>query len=348
MRSHSAAINQGGEGLETAWLRLEEYFNRFHLSIHIQCQLEISALPLTVGKDRILVAPPLSHKGALPLANANPLRRLKDPGISDDCLLLMKDGAQRYTGRQIELNNLAYCRQPIRNAIASELDMPYLEMTLVVLPLDGGEGETCAPSSGFENGAHHDAREPESVLSGNISLVRLVNGIPLLDNSEFLACGLLNTIASCQRVWMSFGLKVSLSSSSKMEARTPSLAVRDSEQVIPFLKQGNHMQFEANEPFDDASEHSSDSPSIAGERRNQRRRPRIDCSRRILPAHIRLARTLLVVHVSGSSDSLPLPTLSKASVSHPSDSVCGSRRIVTDYLFVVRSSRVVSHVITMP
>jgi hypothetical protein len=105
--------------------------------------------------------------------------------------------------------------------------------------------------------------------SAKLMLVRMVNGVPLLDGAEATACGLVQGVVQKQSVWNMFGLKVSpattdggmpfdlvndessvdsddeaIQGGMPGELFVPTYAVRDSDQVTPYIQSGIHDLFE--------------------------------------------------------------------------------------------------------
>jgi hypothetical protein len=89
----------------------------------------------------------------------------------------------------------------------------------------------------------------------------------------------------------------------------PMYAVRDSDQVVPFIRSGTHDQYDMDE-WDEESQYDDDSSS--GDEREGRSTQRKRSARnKFLPAHLRLGNVLLIVQITAKPSSLPLPTLSK-------------------------------------
>ncbi|GKY91381.1 hypothetical protein MPSEU_000110400 [Mayamaea pseudoterrestris] len=313
----------GGSSAERAWLRLGEYFNRFHLSINLTCRLEVLApmlssvpiyvKPLAVDDANDEVS---ERKGDICVS-----RETKALAAVNDRLLAVQSSVHKYSTRQVELKNLAYKRFPIRSEThqAIQPDTPYLEVWLAVLSpeaevfeaeRDDDEDQTVSENN-RENG-NDDILADKTC--GEFRLIRMVNGIPLLDNIEVLGCGVVNTIASLRQVWFSFGLEVALAKIDKINLTTPALEVQDSSQILPFLAKSAHDIFEAGEDGsdDDSTSSGGDSDSdhdAVQPGRRRRQRDGLACA--VLPAHVRFANAIMVVHVNGTPTSLPLPTLSK-------------------------------------
>jgi hypothetical protein len=163
--------------------------------------------------------------------------------------------------------------------------------------------------------------------SANLMLIRMVNGVPLLDGAEASACGLVQGITQKQSTWNSFGLRVTpttslgafaeveddddgeSSSLGPGELFVPTYAVRDSDQVAPFIRSGTHDLYDM-EAWDDGAE-GDDSSSSGDERGRRPSRKKKSTKNEFLPAHLRLGNILLIVQITAKPSSLPLPTLSK-------------------------------------
>ena len=95
-----------------------------------------------------------------------------------------------------------------------------------------------------DGGSSSICKEEEEKSCATITLVRMVNKIPLLDSSEVVACGLVQGLASKRNMWNSFGLDVSLDYDPAQATKLPTFQVRDSEQVKPFFRKGAHALFD--------------------------------------------------------------------------------------------------------
>jgi hypothetical protein len=251
---------------------------------------------------------------------------------------------QSYLKRNVELQNVAHASHPIgRRKRRGQGATPTMDVTMVVHSReqdDDDDGSRTTSSSQGDDTRRHDMNSEDMSVYNNIdrharlSLVRMVNSVPLLDGAEAAACGLVHGISSSQAVWNSFGLQITstsetISESSRTTANdhdvhedddqdsptiqapvrlfVPVYSVRDSDQVAPFFQRGVHDLFEDDGSHVDDTE---DDESIDSEG-NPNRQSRV----RLLPAHIRLGEILVIVQINAEPSSLPLPTLSKESVS---------------------------------
>ena len=82
-----------------------------------------------------------------------------------------------------------------------------------------------------------------------LKLIRIVNGVPIMENAEAHSCGLVHGIAN-KSVWGSFGLDIDRTSAAASNdcSRTPSFVLRDSSLIAPFIKKNsNHRQLKIND-----------------------------------------------------------------------------------------------------
>lgn len=249
---------------------------------------------------------------------------------------------EAYIGQPVDPANLACSRQPIRNGNyqASKKRSrcrqtgPSLEVTLVVCGVREELGtspeeddSSMIDSNKTDDGDDDDPLVPTAppTRDATMTIVRMVNRIPLLDGAEANSCGLVQGILQKRRVWNSFGLEVSSTgfqqrrgglrkdNNGKEEAfhQVPTLQVRDSEQVMPFLRSANHSLLE--DPFgDDGSDTDSNDVDVDVEDLYTRKRRRKKGRKWLLPARVRLGDILVIVQIDAKPSQLPLPTLSKA------------------------------------
>jgi hypothetical protein len=133
----------------------------------------------------------------------------------------------------------------------------------------------------------------------------------LLDSAEAVACGLVQCLASKKRMWNSFGLDVHLNMDSENASSVPTYDVRDSEQVIPFFKQGAHNLLEDDDNDNSQNFEESDDEHDRELHVIGRKRSKFPNRRNLLPASARLGSILVIVRIDAEPSSLPLPTLSK-------------------------------------
>mmetsp|Transcript_15518 Transcript_15518/g.31421 ORF Transcript_15518/g.31421 Transcript_15518/m.31421 type:complete len:910 (+) Transcript_15518:36-2765(+) len=217
---------------------------------------------------------------------------------------LMQRAASLYKGRvDLRETNVAYSTQRIRQkneggkSASNAAHGPILEMSMVVF------------------GTRTTASTDDSVHSGNdtccnktakLQVVRMVNGIPVLDSSEALACGVMTKISRSTALWNSFGLEIS--DRSQLTSSSPSFGINDSAQVAPFLRTSAHSLYSGQ---DDALSSSDDDDFDLEDIHNKRKRKKEQQARCILPAAQRLGDVLILVQIRAKPSALPLPTLSK-------------------------------------
>jgi hypothetical protein len=209
-------------------------------------------------------------------------------------------------------------------------EVPTMEVTLAVYGSDKEEEEE-------ETDKKELSQEQTTKASPHqvpMQLIRIVNHIPLLDSAEGIACGLVQGVIAQDSVWQSVGLDVSLSTTSGGTTnasllRVPTFGVKDSHQVLPFLK-SQRTPFDDGDDDDgdekekDESDNDSDNESLDQiivqyqHRRSRKRRHRAHRRRLpqtiFLPADARLGKILLVVHIHAKPSQLPLPTLCKGRI----------------------------------
>ena len=269
---------------------------------------------ISVDPDR---APKIS-KAAQKRAEADVRRKEK--------LSLICKAAVAYKRRpDLKVENVAYSVQPIRrdytgsrqSSSPSQQSGPVLEMSLIVFGPDPGDADDHG-DDGSENGSYprDDDHRCNKKTSSELQVVRMVNGIPLLDSSEALACGVINKVTSNSDTWNTFGLNVSRKSENDQgpvpsnELNTPTFVINDSAQVAPFLMSTTHSLFRDQSRDRDQSS-SDDDESDTENRRGKRKKARqVQC---LLPAALRLGDILMVVQIRAKPSALPLPTLSKVS-----------------------------------
>eukprot|EP00536_Pseudo-nitzschia_multiseries_P003061 jgi/Psemu1/63970/estExt_Genemark1.C_430077 len=209
-----------------------------------------------------------------------------------------------------------------------------LEVGMVVCPRSRSRSEEspvrvrpaveCAadtPSCGNGEGEDEDDNEDTGPTdpTASLQLVRMVNGVPILDGAEGHSCGLVHGLAN-KIVWGSFGLDVDKSATMSPEIETginteietntvahdpssytPRFRLRDSHLIVPFLgRNQNHKQLERR--------NSTQEPPTNKNKRTMESVSRTDL---LLPANVRIGTILVVVDIHAAPSSLPLPTLSK-------------------------------------
>jgi len=234
---------------------------------------------------------------------------------------LICKAASAYKRRpDLNVEKVAYTTQHIRRAGSghsnSSKNGPVLEVGLIVFGPEPEDADN--DSDGSEHGScpqsQTDIHQSNDKSSAKLQVVRMVNGIPLLDSSEALACGVVQKISNNAATWNSFGLNIVQNSENDLdhmpvnEQNTPTFEINDSAQVAPFLKSTTHSLFQdQSQDYDQSSsdEDDFDIENIRGKRKKERQ---VKC---ILPAALRLGDVLMVVQIRAKPSALPLPTLSK-------------------------------------
>jgi hypothetical protein len=324
--------------------RLAEYFARFNLSRGLSCTLEIlapvlSPVPLVV---RPIAQTRQPEGGALGVRTPLGRRKKDQRNASEDFRESVRRGMEVYLEHKVRLENVAHAMVPIRfNAGSGTLDggggrsnngteagRPVLEVAFVV---DAGAGGDDTDS--------HDATDDQDEIQrpslddrdhGELALIRMVNGVPLLDTSEAIACGIVQGVASKKRLWNSFGLAVAhlandSGSRKAFVSKAPTFSIHDSDQVAPFFQRGAHSLFQGGSKLevddDDIIESDEDhgfdgaESMSAVEQRKRKRAASQNTSKlrlhQLLPAKVRLAKCFCVLQIHAKPSALPLPTLSK-------------------------------------
>ena len=339
--------SKGGERAHRAWPRLAEYFARFQLSTDLQCSLEVKAptlqfSPLYIrpaaeierqikknsnfsypvdassmqgseeksmedkwegddGFDEELSRLSLddrSNRQASKIKSAH-RKRIEAEMQRIEKISLIHRAASAYKCRpDLKLENVSHSIQPIRRDIGrcqstSSESGSVLEVSLIVFGPDLEDNE--------------DRYDIESD-SSKLFVVRMVNGIPLLDSSEALACGVMRVVSNSAATWNSFGLEISQNNVHNLE-----FEVRDSAQVAPFLEHSTHSMFDNHcRHYNQSSSEAEDADDFDVETSKGKRKT-VHQKNRILPAALRLGHVLLVVQIRAKPSALPLPTLSKVS-----------------------------------
>jgi hypothetical protein len=229
--------------------------------------------------------------------------------------------AHAFLKQPVQLENIAHASHPIgrisRHVIPEE--QPTLDVSVI-----------CYQQDDHDDDEEEQQQDDCSMFLGEspsakCMLVRMVNGVPLLDSAEASACGLVQGMVQQQSTWNSFGLHITQSSCARgqhlptnfgqddddssssggggvesqpldhqQDLFVPTFGVRDSTQVAPFLQSGIHDLYELNQV-----EENSGTASVLHGRHG------------FLPAHLRIGNILVIVQIHAKPSSLPLPTLSK-------------------------------------
>ena len=234
---------------------------------------------------------------------------------------LLCKAASAYKRRpDLKLENVAYSMQPIRRTntgprqSAPSKDGPVLEMSLIVFGPELEDTDNHSDESDCES-SPHGRNESKKMNSAELQVVRMVNGIPLLDSSEALACGIVNKVSSNSDTWNCFGLCVTRKNENNQgtepltEQNTPTFEVNDSAQVAPFLTTSSHSLFyDQSKGLDHLNSSDDDDFDTENRRWKTKKERQVRCH---LPAAVRLGHILMIVQIRAKPSALPLPTLSK-------------------------------------
>ena len=322
-----------------AWPRLAEYFARFQLSRELHCSLEVLAPKLSLT--------PLFVRSSLEREKRwgrSPEKQGKADGEeewtedmaetnSDDSsadastphhIEQEKDAEERqktvvavsaFLKRTVELKNVARSLQNIGFKRGRGV-CPTLEVSLIVCGPQSNHQDSPPSESTRQRGpSQSDEDHTIEVPSARLTMIRMVNRVPLLDGAEAAACGLVQGVSSMQCVWSSFGLEVLHGKGARSPtSHSPTFLVRDSENVRPFFERKTTHRL-----YDEAESLTSDDESSASVSQRadseSKKRKRNAAAPFMLPAHLRLGDILLIIQINSDPKSLPLPTLSKVSLS---------------------------------
>lgn len=227
-------------------------------------------------------------------------------------MALLCKAAQLYKGRPVSIESVAMESHPIRrygeNALHTK-STSVLEVSMVVF----GQELDCQDSDdGSAYNEHSQFKQKnDSPKVAALQLVRMVNGVPLLDSPEAVACGLVQKISANATIWNSFGLDLALmklnDSGEHAGDDAPMFAVDDSAQVAPFFRESVHGLFEGRE---NDSDWSSDGETFDPNPKRKRKKEKGGLLS-LLPAALRLGEMMMIVQIRAKPSTLPLPTLSK-------------------------------------
>lgn len=242
---------------------------------------------------------------------------------------LVHDVQSFWPNRSIAYDNVARSVRDIRN---------YNHQTTLTEKETAGNSE-CQMEVSMAVCPHseHDEKENSSddsaaitsndVLSGDetaarLQLVRIVNGVPIMESAEAHSCGLVHGIAN-RGVWGSFGLDIDRSTMiapDTSSSSTPSFLLRDNSLITPFMNRNqNHKQLKVDD-YDSIHSHNNKAEKKKRERKEKD----------LLPANVRIGTILVVVQIRAAPSSLPLPSLSKVRF--------GARNTISHILFIIITS----------
>jgi hypothetical protein len=232
-----------------------------------------------------------------------------------------------YKGRPVSVKNVALETHPIRRLNESgsqsnrDKNHSFLDVGIFVF---GPEPDDVSSDGGsahdeYSQSCHHDSNQDKIGRSATLQLVRMVNGIPLLDSPEALACGIVQKVSNNGANWNSFGLEVSSKKMNESVTKrnggdngTPLFNIEDSAQVAPFFRESAHGLFHGKHRQDDNDDDSSSEEDTFDPGHSTRKRKKARSSlASLFPAALRLGEILMIVNIRAKPSALPLPTLSK-------------------------------------
>lgn len=250
-----------------------------------------------------------------PLVSKAVREREREKEAKDKKISMLCKAAEMYKGRPVSKRNVVFETHPIRrhgeNAAPGTKNSSSLEVSIVVF---GPEPE--CNDSDDESAHHHEYPQSQTIgerskRSASLQLVRMVNGIPLLDSPEAVACGLVQKISNNASNWNAFGLDVSFKklgeSDNSGDDNTPMFGVEDSAQVAPFFSESAHGLFHGKPD----ETQSSDDDTFDPENLTRKRKKEKSGLQSLLPAALRLGEMMMIVQIRAKPSALPLPTLSK-------------------------------------
>jgi len=217
---------------------------------------------------------------------------------------IIMEMAQYYLKCPIKFQNTAHSVFPIHHtSFVSKKDRPRIEVDLVVY--NQGLNDAYSLNQRYESDKSMPLNSSSSPWNGEIMLVRIVNGVPMLDGVEAYSCGLVQGLASMRNTWKAFGLDITMVSGNDQEvnmenqlsakivshANAPVYNIKDSIELAQYLKEGTHDKF-----------------YVKGKEGGG-----LGSTEKKLPAGIRIGKILIIVHLRANPIDLPLPTLSKVS-----------------------------------
>lgn len=242
---------------------------------------------------------------------------------------LMRNAVGVYLKKSIDVINVAHSKQIIRrnitNSAAHLKSYPTVEVDVIVSGIDDIMNDN-TPAYGEPTLSGNDA----DYSKARIMLIRMVNGIPLLDSAEVSACGVVRCLQH-KTLWNSFGLEISPLTTQSLPGvvektchsipetlNVPTFLLSDSVHVSPFFTKNNaHCLYNDEDNNSSPSDSEYDSSSLDDHavpfKGNKRRRRTSSLETTLKPAGLRLGTILIVVHLNAHSSQLPLPTLSKVS-----------------------------------
>jgi hypothetical protein len=254
----------------------------------------------------------------MPTAHASKAARERERSQAEKMkkISLLCKAAELYKGRPVNMKNVAFETHPIRHPGSSTQSnrekSSLLEVSIVVFGPEPDDASSDDGSVRDEYKQSQHLNKSKSDKSASLQLIRMVNGIPLIDSPEAIACGLVQKVSNNGPNWNSFGLDVALKTQDSAIAGddTPTFSVQDSAQVAPFFRESAHSLFY------DKSRHEDDESSVNNDTfdpdniRRKRKKERSSMLS-LLPAALRLGEALMIVQIRAKPYALPLPTLSK-------------------------------------
>jgi len=174
---------------------------------------------------------------------------------------------------------------------------PKLELDLIVFQNKSSDDEVIEMKEDGELMNDEDELDDLVDVEGSkakLILIRMVNRIPLLDSAEAHACGIVRGLTSMDNIWNSFGLDISVKTTTTTGSSTKSTHHKDDNLA---MQQLHIPTYDLKDSFQVST---NDKEYYLDEKKN-----------RFLPAGLRIGNMLLIVQIHAQPCALPLPTLSK-------------------------------------
>eukprot|EP00535_Pseudo-nitzschia_heimii_P010879 CAMPEP_0197200238 /NCGR_PEP_ID=MMETSP1423-20130617/34293_1 /TAXON_ID=476441 /ORGANISM="Pseudo-nitzschia heimii, Strain UNC1101" /LENGTH=284 /DNA_ID=CAMNT_0042654113 /DNA_START=919 /DNA_END=1770 /DNA_ORIENTATION=- len=175
-----------------------------------------------------------------------------------------------------------------------------LEVKIAVCPLsDRGKNGIASNNSTFNN--------PNDISSGDnkaakLELVRIFNGIPIMETAESQSCGIVHGVAN-KDVWRSYGLDIDrhMTITPDTNSFAPSFLLRDSNVIAPYIHNNpKHKQLQVKK-CDGIRKRNREAE------KNERKKEILP-EQDLLPANVRIGLILVVVEIRTALSSLLLGT----------------------------------------
>jgi hypothetical protein len=243
----------------------------------------------------------------------------------------MKNAFSSYLKTDVDIKNVAHSCQKIRripneSTVESESNST-LEVDVVICPhedffndVDNGEQDEKRHDDMRTKTQERCQMASEDCSNAKLMVIRMVNRIPLLDNVEASACGVVRGV--CRSVlWNTIGLEISANevfSKDRSSLQAPTYSLRDSAHVAPFLTgKRNHSVYK----FETSDEGLCSDTDSQIENLVQKDKKRKKNEVTLQPVGLRMGHVYVMVQFNAEPTELPLPTLSKGRLPMNDDAI---------------------------